>query len=573
MTIISSPLLYFWNLLGHHKVSFVFMILTSICKGLLRLMNVTYSMIVIGLIYHYRMRLTTIFWFILIVQTLLALMQAYLYTGELWILRQELMYYRYLSRKHWNTILHRIFNNASYEWIMQNTNETELVQQMSSLHSGLNRLLQELPRCIIQIIFSSIIMLITIKVSLALAFIYFIMQVAIVIFIINSSNKDASKRIDNKITANFFKSARNIFGTMFDAVLNNKNSEHTLTTYFDDNCRKLNQEFSRKQYSDRRSGLDIISIFYILHCVIIVFFLFISLDNIEQFITIYLWIRTIFIGLQYLLIEISLSTVDLRLFETDFLNLQKFYQATAHRRKQYRQIKLHKNYELEMDKFTYTYESSGKFQLNSEQRISFNSGDVILIDGETGSGKSTLLKIIRSIYTIPSMRLRYKNMDPDYGGEWIHLENGWNNLISSICFCQQSMTAFVDNRMYHIVSSTFPGEIYDKDLAETAMKIADIPERLWNRETITDTEVSGGERQRISIARIIYHILQEENRNIIILDEIDSNLDFSTSQRIFEKILKICQDKIVLIVAHSPSIKQLRQITKVINIKNGNITI
>lgn len=530
-------------------------------------------MVVIGLIYHFRMRLTTIFWFILVVQTLLALMQAYLYTGELWILRQELLYYRYLSRKHWNCILHRIFNNASYEWIMQNTNETELVQQMSSLHAGLNRLLQELPRCVIQIIFSSIIMLITIKISVPLAVIYFIMQIGIVIFIINSSNKAAEKRIDHKLTENFFKSARNIFGTMFDAVLNNTNSETAITTYFDDNCRKLNQEFSRKQYSDRRSGLDIISIFYILHCIVIVFFLFISLDNIEQFITIYLWIRTIFIGLQYLLIEISLSTVDLRLFETDFSNLHKIYIATSRKRKQYRQINLHKNYELEMDKFTYTYDSSNKFQLISEQMITFHSGDVILIDGKTGSGKSTLLKIIRSIYSVPTINLRYKNMDPDHGGEWINLDNGWHNLINSICFCQQSVTAFVDNSMYHIVSSTFPGENYDKDLAEKSMKIADIPEQLWDRETITHATVSGGERQRISIARIIYRILQEDNRNIIVLDEIDSNLDFATSQKIFEKILKICKNKIVLIVAHSPCIKELKQITKVIRIENGHITI
>lgn len=572
-----APLMYFWNLLGRHKRSFVFMLLTSICRGLLRLINTVYAVAIIAIIYQYRMRLTTIFWFLLIVQSLLALLQIYIYTGQMWVLQQESALFRYLIRKHWNIILRRIFNSASYEWLLEHSNETSLVQHITSVHNDLNRIMQIIPRCIIQIIYSLIISIVTLRISFILSIIYLLIQFCIGGYIYyENQSKIQQILLLQKLNVKFNKSANNVFGTMFDAVINNNkdsSNEKSITRYLDYHCKSLYRELSKKQMADRRTGIELIAVFYIFHCLIIVIFLFTYLDNFENFIAVFLWIRSIFASLEYLLTDLSTTTVDMQLFNIGFSNLQYVYDATSKKRTTFRQFTPSPQYELQMDIFRYVYRDNTNFMLTLEEPLTLVHNDVVLVDGKTGSGKTTFLKILRSIHEVPGLKLRYRDDNIKYGGSWRLLNDGWANLMSNICFCQQSGTVFVDNCMFNIVSSTFPGEQYDRVLVERALRLADVPEQLWDRKRITASTVAGGERQRISIARVLYRILRESNRSIIVLDEIDANLDEATSLKIFSEIFKLCKDKLVFIVAHTACIKNLEEITKVIHFENGNISV
>jgi ABC-type transport system involved in cytochrome bd biosynthesis fused ATPase/permease subunit len=571
-----DPFMYFWNLLGRNKRAFILMMLTSICTGLLRFINSTYSIAVIGLVHHYRMRLTTIFWFILIVQTLLALLQIYIYIGQLWVLREELSIIRYLIRKHWNTVLRRLFHCASYEWLMENSSKSSIVQHMTIVHADLNRLLQIIPRCIVGVLYSIIIFFVTVRISLLLSAAYLLIQVSASIYMYYVNQHKLEKIMLLKtLTAKFSKCTNNIFGTLFDTVLNRSKgtmNEETATRYLDRNCKSLNRELSRKIMFERRVGSELITLFYIFHCLLIVFFLFTSLDNFEKFMAIFLWIRSIFTSLEYLLTEVSSAAVEMHMVNIDFANLEDMYRATSQPRTLYRQFTPFSKYQIEMNSFNYMYKDNSKFGLALEKPLVFNYDDIVLIDGDTGSGKSTLLKIMRSIHNVPELRLRYRDDDEKHNGSWRLLDNGWANLTDTICFCQQSANVFVDNGLYYIVSGTFPGERYNRELVERALRIADIPEQLWDRKSITQSSVSGGECQRIAIARVIHRILQQDDRNIIILDEIDANLDEHTAKRIFNRIFELCPGKLIFIVAHTPSIKQLKNITKVINVKNGYIS-
>lgn len=75
-------------------------------------------------------------------------------------------------------------------------------------------------------------------------------------------------------------------------------------------------------------------------------------------------------------------------------------------------------------------------------------------------------------------------------------------------------------------------------------------------------KVSGGERQRINLARGL--IL---NREILVLDEITANLDPKTTKKIWEFIFKEYKDKTIIAISHTPEL--LNHVNKVIEFNNG----
>ena len=88
--------------------------------------------------------------------------------------------------------------------------------------------------------------------------------------------------------------------------------------------------------------------------------------------------------------------------------------------------------------------------------------------------------------------------------------------------------------------------------------------RLQGSQAETEKILSGGEKQRLSIARAIY-----ANRDIIILDELSSALDKKTEANIIKKLLDLKKTKTLLIISHS---KEMLKICDVIfEISEGKI--
>ncbi|MCT4541928.1 MAG: ATP-binding cassette domain-containing protein [Vallitalea sp.] len=57
--------------------------------------------------------------------------------------------------------------------------------------------------------------------------------------------------------------------------------------------------------------------------------------------------------------------------------------------------------------------------------------------------------------------------------------------------------------------------------------------------------LSGGEKQKIAIARVLY-----DNVDVLILDEITSNIDKDNAKKIYHRIIKDHEDKIIFIISH-----------------------
>jgi ABC-type transport system involved in cytochrome bd biosynthesis fused ATPase/permease subunit len=179
---------------------------------------------------------------------------------------------------------------------------------------------------------------------------------------------------------------------------------------------------------------------------------------------------------------------------------------------------------------------------------------------------------MRGIYGADGGTLQYR-AGPDE--TWARLPDSWRNISKTICFCQQNGTVFVKDHIKRIVSGRFEGDNNELSpeqsvLVERALKIAHLPEAIWDR-VVTAQNVSGGEKQRIAIARNVYRILND-NKRIVIIDEMDANIDGDTAIAIFMEILELCRDRLVLIVAHSPDIRTLPQINGRLMVQNGMLT-
>ena len=155
----------------------------------------------------------------------------------------------------------------------------------------------------------------------------------------------------------------------------------------------------------------------------------------------------------------------------------------------------------------------------------FSNTGIYALVGNSGSGKTTLLRIIAGL-------------DTDYSGEVI--EGGIEN--TSFAFQEYRLFPHL-SAIENIVAAN--GEITDSTLKTNA---ADILLRLGfktNELTLLPSELSGGMKQRTSLARAI---LRE--RPVLLLDEPTKELDEKIRESLYEIITEESKKRLVIMVSH-----------------------
>ena len=188
----------------------------------------------------------------------------------------------------------------------------------------------------------------------------------------------------------------------------------------------------------------------------------------------------------------------------------------------------------------FKYNSNEENVLNNIN-LEFEGGKMTALVGHSGSGKSTILNLIPRFY-------QAKNGDITIDGQSIY-DSTLESLRKNISLVSQETTLFDDtikNNIKYANENASDEEVYKvAKLSNSYDFIENLPEKFETVIGENGVRLSGGEKQRISIARAMI-----KKSEIILLDEATSSLDTETERKIQEALNLLVQNKTTIVIAH-----------------------
>lgn len=179
--------------------------------------------------------------------------------------------------------------------------------------------------------------------------------------------------------------------------------------------------------------------------------------------------------------------------------------------------------------------------------LTFERGKSYIIMGRTGTGKSTLLDLIMDFNT------------PNLGDIYVNNVNSKDidekSFTNKILYISQESIVFNSTIKENLeLDKTYPDEKISHSLAvaELASTLETFEGKLSYRLNYRGTNISGGQKQRLNIARAL---LREPD--VLILDESVNALDSETRIKVIRNIIAEFKDKIFIIVSHDKEIIDL----------------
>lgn len=192
-----------------------------------------------------------------------------------------------------------------------------------------------------------------------------------------------------------------------------------------------------------------------------------------------------------------------------------------------------KNEDIIINDLSYSYGLNKVFdKINYKIKV----GSKVLIKGNNGSGKSTLINILT------------KNID-DYNGKvsigYDIRDISYNSYLEHISYVNQDSELFEDSIINNIVLNNET----DNNKLDEIIKILNLDEVIKNKErginTLIKDNFSGGEKQKIIIARCLYKC-----SDIMVFDEAFSEISSNDRINIINKINDVYRDKTIIYVNH-----------------------
>ena len=202
-----------------------------------------------------------------------------------------------------------------------------------------------------------------------------------------------------------------------------------------------------------------------------------------------------------------------------------------------------RQYDVEFRNVSFQYPGSERYALKNVN-MKFKVGNRLAVVGENGSGKTTFIKLLCRLYDPTEGEILLNGIDIRKYNYRDYMEI-FSVVFQDFQLMSQPLGANVAGRME-----------YDRERAEKALLEAGFGDRLAKMEKGLDTmlfkqldkdgvDVSGGERQKIAIARALY-----KDSPFIILDEPTAALDPIAEAEIYSKFNDIAGDKTAIYISH-----------------------
>ena len=215
---------------------------------------------------------------------------------------------------------------------------------------------------------------------------------------------------------------------------------------------------------------------------------------------------------------------------------------------------------IEFNKINFTYNEEDRVVLQ-DINLKISGGKMTSLVGHSGAGKSTILNLIPRFYEPKSGDIKIDNQSI-YSRRLSSLRN-------NISLVSQETTLFDDTVLNNIKYANL--DATDEQIKEAAKLshseefIEMLPQKYNTLIGENGIRLSGGEKQRLSIARAIL-----KKSKIILLDEATSSLDAETEQKIQDAINYLTKGRTTLVIAHRLS--TILNSNKIYVIDNGKVT-
>ncbi len=213
--------------------------------------------------------------------------------------------------------------------------------------------------------------------------------------------------------------------------------------------------------------------------------------------------------------------------------------------------------EIEYDNVSFGYTEKDVLKNVS---FSIKKGTMTALVGPSGGGKSTIASLLARFWDVKSGRILVN-------GEDIR-EVSLGSLMNRISMVFQRVYLFQDT-VYNNIAIGRPDATKD-EVFEAAKKarcydfIMQLPKGFDTVIGEGGASLSGGEKQRISIARCIL-----KDSPIVILDEATASVDADNERAIQEAISELCKDKTLLVIAHR--LKTIKDADQILVVSDGEI--
>ena len=197
--------------------------------------------------------------------------------------------------------------------------------------------------------------------------------------------------------------------------------------------------------------------------------------------------------------------------------------------------------DIEFKNVLFKYDKEKEDNVLNSANIKMLGGKMTSIVGHSGAGKSTILNLIPRFYDAISGDIRIDNQSI--------YKCTIKSLRKNISLVSQETTLFDDTIRNNIAYANLDASQKEIEDAARNSFASEFIEKLPNKyETIigeNGTRLSGGEKQRLSIARAML-----KKSQIILLDEATSSLDAETENKIQEAINFLTKDRTTIVIAH-----------------------